>query len=181
MDSVKIESARGVGYNLVGDIGSLKDIKDESIKKDFDRISYILKKIILLYNGDTLKIENLADEMYVSLSTIKNDLKEVKKILKMYNLKVISKHKLGIGIDGDKNNLTRCIIEISLKYEDINIEDFFSEFVSLNIISIRNEILNKLENENIIFTDYEFNNMFNYILLYLSLENKINYKDYIDK
>lgn len=181
MDSVKIESARGVGYNLVGDIGSLKDIKDESIKNDFDRISYILKKIILLYNGDTLKIENLADEMYVSLSTIKNDLKEVKKILKMYNLKVISKHKLGIGIDGDKNNLIRCVIEISLKYEDINIEDFFSEFVSLNMISIRNEILNKLENENIIFTDYEFNNMFNYILLYLSLENKINYKDYIDK
>ena len=32
-------------------------------------------------NKDTIKIEDLADSMYVSLSTIKNDLKEVKKIL----------------------------------------------------------------------------------------------------
>lgn len=181
MENIKIESSRGIGYNLVGDISSLKNIKDEPINDDFDRISYILKKIILLHKGDTLKIENLADEMYVSLSTIKNDLKEVRQILKIYNLKIISKHKLGISIDGDKKDLIRCILEISLKYENINIEDFFSDYVSLNVLSIRNEILNKLEKENIIFTDYEFNNMFNYILLYLSLENKNDYKGYIEK
>jgi transcriptional antiterminator len=181
MENIKIESSRGIGYNLVGDMSSLKNIKDDPINNDFDRISYILKKIILLYKGDTLKIENLADEMYVSLSTIKNDLKEVRQILKIYNLKIISKHKLGIGIDGDKKDLIRCILEISLKYENIHIEDFFSDYVSLNALSIRNEILNKLEKENIIFTDYEFNNMFNYILLYLSLENKNDYEDYIER
>lgn len=181
MENIKIESSRGIGYNLVGDTSSLKNIKDEPINNDFDRISYIIKKIILLYKGDTLKIENLADEMYVSLSTIKNDLKEVREILKIYNLKIISKHKLGISIDGDKKDLIRCILEISLKYENIHIEDFFSDYVSLNALSIRNEILNELEKENIIFTDYEFNNMFNYILLYLSLENKNDYKDYIER
>lgn len=181
MEDIKIESSRGIGYNLVGDISSLKNIKDEPINNDFDRISYIIKRIILLYKGDTLKIENLADEMYVSLSTIKNDLKEVRHILKIYNLKIISKHKLGISIDGDKKDLIRFILEISLKYENIHIEDFFSDYVSLNVLSIRNDILNKLEKENIIFTDYEFNNMFNYILLYLSLENKNDYKDYIER
>ena len=104
MNSIKIESLRGVGYNLVGDISELESIKYDLTSGDFDRISYIIKRIILLYNGNTLKIENLADEMYVSLSTIKNDLKEVKNFLKLYNLKIISKHKLGISIEGDKKN-----------------------------------------------------------------------------
>ena len=179
MNSIKIESLRGVGYNLVGDISELENIKYDLTSGDFDRISYIIKRIILLYNGNTLKIENLADEMYVSLSTIKNDLKEVKNFLKLYNLKIISKHKLGISIEGDKKNLIRCILDSSLKYSNIYVQDFFSEFVSLNIISIRNEILNKLENESIICTDHEFNNMLNYILLYLSLEDKMEYKEYI--
>lgn len=181
MENVKIESSRGVGYKLVGDISSLNHIEGKPINDDFDRVSYILKKILLLYRGDTLKVESLADEMYVSLSTIKNDLKEVKQILKIYNLKIISKHKFGISIDGDNKDLIRCILESSLKYENIHIEDFFSNYISLNVISIRNEILNNLEKENIIFTDYEFDNIFNYILLYLSLKNKNDYKDYIEK
>lgn len=181
MENVKIESSRGVGYKLVGDISSLNHIEGKPINNDFDRVSYILKKILLLYRGDTLKVESLADEMYVSLSTIKNDLKEVKQILKIYNLKIISKHKFGISIDGDNKDLIRCILESSLKYENIHIEDFFSNYISLNVISIRNEILNNLEKENIIFTDYEFDNIFNYILLYLSLKNKNDYKDYIEK
>ena len=103
------------------------------LRTNIDRVEYILKKILLLYKDKTLKIESLADEMYVSLSTIKNDLKEVKVILENYNLKTISKHKLGIGILGDTKNIIKCIIESSLKYNSINVEDFFSETVASNI------------------------------------------------
>ncbi|MEG1059091.1 MAG: HTH domain-containing protein, partial [Clostridia bacterium] len=71
LENVKIDSIRGIGYKLVGDIQSIKEMKDETNNNDINRISYILKKVILLYKDKTLKIENLADEMYVSLSTIK--------------------------------------------------------------------------------------------------------------
>ncbi|EPZ59075.1 HTH domain protein [[Clostridium] sordellii ATCC 9714] len=90
-----------------------------------DRVSYILKQILTLYKNKTLKLENLADDMYVSLSTIKNDLKEVKDILKDYNLKIISKHKLGISLDGDIEDLKRCILESNIKYKDLSLEGFF--------------------------------------------------------
>lgn len=44
MDNIKIESSRGVGYNLVGDISSIKNIKDESIRDDLIELATYLKK-----------------------------------------------------------------------------------------------------------------------------------------
>ena len=180
LDNITIESFRGIGYRLVGNLNTLTNLDISITKDDFDRISYILKKILFLYKDHTLKIENLADEMYVSLSTIKNDLSQVKNILQEYNLKIVSKHKLGIGLEGNIQDLIRCILENSINYHTIQIDDFFSEFIGSNILVIRTELLNKLEAHNLVFTDYEFNNMFNFILLHLSLENDSDYISYIN-
>lgn len=179
LEKVKIDSIRGMGYKLVGDIKSVDKLENNTNYNDMDRISYILKQILTLYKNKTLKLENLADDMYVSLSTIKNDLKEVKDILKNYNLKIISKHKLGISLDGDIEDLKRCILESNIKYKDLSLEGFFTDYVKLNIGNIRLEILNNLQKENIILTDYEFNNIFNYILISLSIEENKDYKSYI--
>ncbi|MFQ9309976.1 MAG: BglG family transcription antiterminator [Paraclostridium sordellii] len=178
LEKVKIDSIRGMGYKLVGDIKSVDKLENNTNYNDMDRISYILKQILTLYKNKTLKLENLADDMYVSLSTIKNDLKEVKDILKDYNLKIISKHKLGISLDGDIEDLKRCILESNIKYKDLSLEGFFTDYVKLNIGNIRLEILNNLQKENIILTDYEFNNIFNYILISLSIEENKDYKSY---
>ncbi|CEP84190.1 BglG family transcription antiterminator [Paraclostridium sordellii] len=178
LEKVKIDSIRGMGYKLVGDIKSVDKLEKNTNYNDMDRISYILKQILTLYKNKTLKLENLADDMYVSLSTIKNDLKEVKDILKDYNLKIISRHKLGISLDGDIEDLKRCILESNIKYKDLSLEGFFTDYVKLNIGNIRLEILNNLQEENIILTDYEFNNIFNYILISLSIEENKDYKSY---
>ncbi|CEK30456.1 PTS operon transcription antiterminator [[Clostridium] sordellii] len=178
LEKVKIDSIRGMGYKLVGDIKSVDKLENNTNYNDVDRVSYILKQILTLYKNKTLKLENLADDMYVSLSTIKNDLKEVKDILKDYNLKIISKHKLGISLDGDIEDLKRCILESNIKYKDLSLEGFFTDYVKLNIGNIRLEILNNLQEENIILTDYEFNNIFNYILISLSIEENKDYKSY---
>lgn len=178
LEKVKIDSIRGMGYKLVGDIKSVDKLENNTNYNDMDRVSYILKQILTLYKNKTLKLENLADDMYVSLSTIKNDLKEVKDILKDYNLKIISKHKLGISLDGDIEDLKRCILESNIKYKDLSLEVFFTDYVKLNIGNIRLEILNNLQEENIILTDYEFNNIFNYILISLSIEENKDYKSY---
>lgn len=178
LEKVKIDSIRGMGYKLVGDIKFVDKLENNTNYNDMDRISYILKQILTLYKNKTLKLENLADDMYVSLSTIKNDLKEVKDILKDYNLKIISKHKLGISLDGDIEDLKRCILESNIKYKDLSLEGFFTDYVKLNIGNIRLEILNNLQEENIILTDYEFNNIFNYILISLSIEENKDIKSY---
>ena len=92
----KIISIRGIGYKIEG---SFDDIAIPSqYLGNVDRIDYIIKNLINLTTKpeNTVKLEELADSMYISVSTVKNDLKEVKSILKKYNISVVSKHKQGI-------------------------------------------------------------------------------------
>ena len=85
LKNCEIVSIRGIGYKIEGNLDDI-DIKNSDLY-DYDRVEYIIKKIINISSTDkdTIKLEDLADSMYVSLSTVKNDLKEVKKILNEYN------------------------------------------------------------------------------------------------
>ena len=77
LKNCEIVSIRGIGYKIEGNLDDI-DIKNSDLY-DYDRVEYIIKKIINISSTDkdTIKLEDLADSMYVSLSTVKNDLKEV--------------------------------------------------------------------------------------------------------
>ena len=82
LNSVEPVSSLALSQEIEGNLDDI-DIKNSDLY-DYDRVEYIIKKIINISSTDkdTIKLEDLADSMYVSLSTVKNDLKEVKKILK---------------------------------------------------------------------------------------------------
>lgn len=175
----EIVSIRGVGYKLEGNVDDI-DIKTSDLY-DYDRVEYIIKKIINISSTDkdTIKLEDLADSMYVSLSTVKNDLKEVKKILDEYNLKVSSKHKQGICIEASEEYIIKFIINYSNKLDNsLNIKDFLSNNIIENLFSIKKILLDTLNYENMILTDNEFKNIVNYISIYLS-RNNVNQIDFI--
>ena len=174
----EIVSIRGVGYKLEGNVDDI-DIKISNLY-EYDRIEYIIKKIINISSTDkdTIKLEDLADSMYVSLSTVKNDLKEVKKILDEYNLKISSKHKQGICIEASEEYIIKFIINYSNKADNsLNIKDFLSNNIIENIFS-KKILLDTLNYENMILTDNEFKNIVNYISIYLS-RNNTNQIDFI--
>lgn len=175
----EIISIKGKGYKLEGNIDDI-DIKMSDIYA-YDRVNYIIKKIINITNTnkDTIKIEDLADSMYVSLSTIKNDLKEVKEILEKYNLKISSKYKQGIYIDSSEENIINFIINYSNRIDNnLNINDFLSNNIIESIFTIRKVLLDTLNCESMILTDNEFKNILNYISIYLS-RNNVNHRDFI--
>src|SRR5699024_11254431 len=117
----------------------------------------------------------------ISLSTVKNDLKEVKKILDEYNLKISSKHKQGICIEASEEYIIKFIINYSNKADNsLNIKDFLSNNIIENIFSIKKILLDTLNYENMILTDNEFKNIINYIIIYLSKNNN-NKIDFINK
>ena len=91
----KIVSIRGIGYKIEGSFDHIT-IPSQYLG-NVDRIDYIIKSLINLTTKEdnTIKLEELADSMYISVSTVKNDLKEVKSILKKYNISIVSKHKQG--------------------------------------------------------------------------------------
>lgn len=185
LKNCEIVSIRGIGYKIEGNLDDI-DIKNSDLY-DYDRVEYIIKKIINISSTDkdTIKLEDLADSMYVSLSTVKNDLKEVKKILNEYNLKISSKHKQGICIEASEEDIIKFIINYSNKVDNsLNIKDFLNNNIIENLFSIKKILLDTLNYENMILTDNEFKNIVNYISIYLSRNNtnQIDFiKEYIKK
>ena len=179
LKNCEIVSIRGIGYKIEGNLDDI-DIKNSDLY-DYDRVEYIIKKIINISSTDkdTIKLEDLADAMYVSLSTVKNDLKEVKKILNEYNLKISSKHKQGICIEASEEDIIKFIINYSNKVDNsLNIKDFLNNNIIENLFSIKKILLDTLNYENMILTDNEFKNIVNYISIYLS-RNNTNQSDFI--
>ena len=179
LKNCEIVSIRGIGYKIEGNLDDI-DIKNSDLY-DYDRVEYIIKKIINISSTDkdTIKLEDLADAMYVSLSTVKNDLKEVKKILNEYNLKISSKHKQGICIEASEEDIIKFIINYSNKVNNsLSIKDFLNNNIIENLFSIKKILLDTLSYENMILTDNEFKNIVNYISIYLS-RNNTNQSDFI--
>ena len=165
----KVLSIRGVGYKLEGNFDEVN--LNTNSYDDIDRVDFVIKKLINIsnQNKDSIRLEDLAESMYVSLSTVKNDMKIAKNLLEEYGVKVSTKHKQGICLEGSEDTIIKCIIALSNRAENnINVNDFLREDIKNNIFNIKKLLLNNLNEEHLILTDIEFKNVFNSICLNLS-------------
>ncbi len=150
---------------------------------NIDRIEFIIKTMLNLnlQEEKSIKLEELADAMFISVSSVKNDLKEVKEILNKYNINIVSKHKHGIGVNANEEEIVRGIIDLcSRKDNELVLQDFLSEDVSNKIFNLKNEILRYLNNEDLILSDIEFKNLCSTIFIRLSRSNYYNYENFIE-
>lgn len=115
-----IKSTRGIGYELEINNNKkfklfLQEMSKESLSANHspnspeDRVHYIIRKL-LLENG-YLKLDDLADVLYISKSTLQHDLVEVKKILTDFQLELKSKPYHGVKVTGNEMNLRFCLSE----------------------------------------------------------------------
>lgn len=123
--NIQIHSQSGKGYwiektayvrKLVLSLCEHKAMtKDEEIPKfNYERINYLIKKLLVVdYH---IKLEDLMDEIYVSRSTLTHDLKEVRKRLGNYRLKVVSYANYGIILEGNEIDKRLCICEYFFHY-----------------------------------------------------------------
>lgn len=87
---------------------------DEPPKYNYERINYIIKKLLVVdYH---VKMEDLMEEIYVSRSTLTADLKEVRKLLSKFRLKVTTRANYGIIIEGNEIDKRLCICEYFFHY-----------------------------------------------------------------
>ena len=180
LKDTKIVSIRGVGYKLEGKI-DLNKYNNNHIG-NVDRIEFVIKTMLnlKLQEEQSIKIEELADSMFISVSSVKNDLKEVKEILNKYDISIVSKHKHGLGVDGDESEIIKCIVDMcSRKDNELSLSDFLSKEVNNQIFNLKNEILKALDDENLILSDMEFKNLCNTIFVKLSRSECYNYKKFI--
>ncbi|HCL50256.1 MAG TPA: PTS sugar transporter, partial [Clostridiaceae bacterium] len=115
--------------------------KDKEISNDFtdqdNRVNYIIKRFLLAKGY--IKMEDLENEMFVSKSTLRNDLKIVRQILDSYELNIINRPYYGTKIEGDEYMKRMCLSNLLLD----NSTNMFTEYNKLQ--SYDKDLFNKIK------------------------------------
>lgn len=149
--NIRIFSSPTKGYRF-SQFEHLSSIEHELFKDNMSnletskqRINYILYKLLAnTLNDISITQNDLAEEMYISLSTLKIHLNEVKNILKKYDLKITQYKTKGIKISGEETKLRYCIVDI----KNIHLENEFFQDLIMNIdINLLDDIIKKVLSE----------------------------------
>lgn len=111
----EIQAMRGMGYELlISDQPAFEDWLKRQVSwasfgviEPADRISFVIRTLLMAEGY--VKLEDLADQMYVSKSTVQNDLKIVKQRLDAYGLHIITRPSYGLKISGEEYQLRLCM------------------------------------------------------------------------
>lgn len=103
------------------------------------RINYILYRLLENTFKDIIITQNdLAEEMYISLSTLKMHLNEVKDILQKYDLKVTQYKTKGIKVIGEEVKIRYCIVDM---INTCSTEKFFQKILANVDIELLDKII----------------------------------------
>lgn len=176
-----IESIMGKGYKLkiINDRKLRKFLQsvfreqvanEDSIPKSpEERTTYLIRRLLL--GEHYLKLDDLSEEIYVSRSTVQNDLKNVKEILNEYGIQLETRPNYGIKLKGSELKLRFCMSEYIFNRSDEEIGDDFiagTELSSLSkkeLDSIWKIIMIQLEKNKITLSDIAINNLLIHIAI----------------
>lgn len=164
-----IKSVRGTGYELI--------IQDDHSFKEFlqihfqnengaspatpeDRLRYLMKRLLLA--EDYLKIEDLADELYISKSTIQNDFRDVKRMLEGYGIAFEARPGYGIRLMGDEVKLRFCMSEFIFNrndYQGYLSDQEMSILPADQMLGIKQIILDQMKEYSISLSDIALDNL----------------------
>lgn len=146
-DIAEIVKVKKAGYHLI-----IKDkLQFESLMKNYrkenykfsmlntseDRILYIME--FLLKCEDFITIDEIAYKIRIGRTTLVNDLKKLKSILKTYSIKIMGRQNSGIKLVGSELNIRFLILNHLIKSYCSNYDDEFYNEIQNKLISIFNE------------------------------------------
>lgn len=174
-----IQSKRGTGYSLIIEDNALfraylndlieTDESDETIPTTPDsRIYYMTKRLLL--TESYIKLDDLADEMHVSKSTLQSDLKILRSTLKKHNLIIDSKPNYGMKLTGTELNRRFAMSEYLFNRNTSSPDSAWMDQLA-NIVNLSSDKLNdvwtvlldQLQNNQVTLSDIAINNLFVHI------------------
>ncbi len=174
----KIEAKQGNGYRLALEHpkqfeaylfkSRLEELKREPdvIDSSAGRRDMIISRLLL--NNEKIEVLDLANDLYISESTLKKELNSLKDLLGVYGLKLVTQKKK-LTIQGEETNKRRMILDYFFKHkkfvslhEYMDHSGFFDEIPSESILMI---ILEELQKEEIHLSDMMIQNLLLHIAL----------------
>lgn len=151
------------GYEV--DLHQAHDILSETTnhipQNSDERITYIITKLLKHCKDEGLDVYDLCDELYVSYSTLKNELNKVKRLLKKYNLELENKGDIikCHGLEKNKRKMLSTILYDESNINFVNIESLQRAFVDIDIEFIRISVLEIFDKYHYFINDYSLINL----------------------
>lgn len=174
-DIAFIESYRGKGYRIkIINEDGFKDFLEEVIQENNqvvptepeDRVQFLLEKLLL--QSSYIKMDDLAEELFISRSTLQNDLKNVRKNLESYDLYLDQKPNYGIRVYGEEMKM-RFFISEHIFNQNSKLVEPTTEWLEIlpkdEIEYIRNVILNKLRKHKTVINDISLHNLITHLAI----------------
>ncbi|MGL4875102.1 MAG: BglG family transcription antiterminator [Clostridium sp.] len=164
-----VKAFKGKGYKITIS-------KDEAmillgVKEEYNldyRLEHILIKLLSGLLRDTeIKHEKLIEELYISLSLLKNDIKVLREKLEKHNLTIEKSSNKGIKIEGKEKDI-RSLINMYLfskeaKCKDVFIKDYIESYGG-NIEKLEGIVREILDKRNMVLTDVGYWCLINHIV-----------------
>ena len=166
------------GYRL--DMELAKSILDETAdhipQTSEERVIYILNQLINHHQEEAIDIYDLCDELFISLSTIKNELQKVKRRLAKYDLELVSqKDQISIkGLEKNKRKLLSTLLYNESNVNFVNLKSLQNSFLDIDIPYIKNTVLQIFEDYHYFINDYSLINLVLHITIAIDRIRKNN-------
>ena len=153
---IEIESKTRKGYHLLiydkekyqafinnDEWLSKNDIPNNSKEREEWLLDYLLKQ------HKFVRIDDLSEMLYVSRSTITNDIRNVEDSLKSYHITLIRRPNYGLHIQGSEFDIRNCMIS---QFKDNKWAQRFSDKEENELKEISKILLNNIQNQKIVLS-----------------------------
>ena len=108
-----------------------------------ERVVFLISQLINHHQDEAIDIYDLCDEMFISLSTLKNELQKVKRRLAKYDLELIyQRDQISIkGLEKNKRKLLSTLLYNESNVNFVNLKSLQKSFVDIDIPYIKNTVL----------------------------------------
>ena len=140
-----------------------------------ERVIYILNQLLKHNNNTPINVFDLCDTLYISFSTLKNDLNKIKRKISKYDLYLFS-HENEISLQGlekNKRKLLSSILYTESNVNFVNLESIQKSFVDIDIDYIKNTVLEVFSQYHYYINDYSLINLVLHLTIAIDrLQNK---------
>lgn len=141
-----------------------------------DRVNYIIR--LLLTAEDYMKVDDLADQIFVSRSTLNVDLKQVRKALQKYRIELESKPYYGMRITGAEFDIRACIAKYYFymgQYDHEYISKYQMNYFKTEMTDeVKSIIYQVISKNDFRLTDFGFKNLTIHLLIALTRIKDVN-------
>lgn len=122
---LQLENRRGTGFFCDSECSEqFEYMKSQLIRRSYyafpeendfsERVGQIIR--MLLMDGGFVKMDDIAEALWLTRSSLNQELREVRKIMKRYGLELLTRPHYGLSIIGDEPALRQCMTDFCKPY-----------------------------------------------------------------